>query len=61
MEQELQEILRSAIRAEQPGAGGLGTAIVALFSGSGLGFALPEMPSWTVDMISFVEDDDDFA
>jgi plasmid stability protein len=56
MEEEVREILRDATKEESNG--GLGTRIVAMFSGSGLGVDLPEMPSWKMRVPSFVEDGD---
>jgi antitoxin FitA len=58
MEEEVREILRDATREDKPDGGGLGTRIVALFSGSGLCVNLPEMPSWKMRVPSFVEDAD---
>jgi plasmid stability protein len=56
MEEEVREILREATKEDSNE--GLGTRIVALFSGSGLGIDLPEMPSWKMRVPSFVEDND---
>jgi antitoxin FitA len=65
MEEEVREILRAAAMKDGPvGGGGLGTRIVARFSGSGLGVDLPEMPGWEMRVPSFVEEidrDDDPA
>lgn len=58
MEEEVREILRDAAKEDRPLGGGLGTRIVAMFSGSGLGVDLPEMPSWKMRTPLFVEDDD---
>ncbi len=54
MEQEVREILREATKEDTNG--GLGTRIVAMFSGSGLGIELPEMPSWKMRPPLFVKD-----
>jgi plasmid stability protein len=56
MEEEVREILRDAAREDRPAGEGLGTRIVAMFSGSGLGVDLPEMPSWKMRVPSFVEE-----
>jgi antitoxin FitA len=59
MEEEVREILRYAAMQDQPdGGGGLGTRIVARFSGSGLGVDLPEMPAWEMKVPSFVDEID---
>jgi plasmid stability protein len=62
MEEEVREILRDAVKAGDANSGGLGTRIVARFSGQGLGFDLPERPEWKMRVPSFVdeiaEDDD---
>jgi plasmid stability protein len=42
MEEEAREILRNALREEEP-AGGLGTEIAALFRGRGLQEEIPEL------------------
>ncbi len=55
MEEEVREILRAAATVEEQDSGGLGTRIVARFSGSGLGVDLPEMPTWEMKVPSFVE------
>jgi antitoxin FitA len=65
MEEEVRGILREATMKDRPDSGaGLGTRIVARFSGSGLGVDLPEMPSWEMEIPSFVDEtglDDDPA
>jgi plasmid stability protein len=64
MEEEVREILRDAAKVEPSKSGGLGSEIVAMFSGSGLGVELPEMPAWEMRVPSFVyeiDPDDDPA
>ncbi len=64
MEEEVREILRDAMTKDKPEGSGLGTRIAARFSGSGLGFDLPEMPGWEMRIPSFVDEtdpDDDLA
>jgi plasmid stability protein len=65
MEEEVREILREAATKDKPEGGeGLGTRIVARFSGSALGVDLSEMPSWEMEIPSFVDEidlDDDPA
>jgi antitoxin FitA len=43
MEEEVREILRSAVGEEETPAGGLGTEIAALFSKHGLTAEIPEL------------------
>jgi len=43
MEEEVRDILRSAVNGDQPPAGGLGTEISALFAKIGLDFDIPEL------------------
>ena len=47
MEEEVREILRSAVREDAPG-GGLGTEIAALFSSNGLTTDIPELRGHTI-------------
>jgi plasmid stability protein len=64
MEEEVREILRAAAIENKPDGQGLGSRIAARFSGSGLGFDLPEMPTWEMRVPSFVDEigrDDDPA
>ena len=64
MEEEVREILRDAANVEPPKSEGLGTRIVARFSGQGLGFDLPPRPEWKMRVPSFVDEidqDDDPA
>ncbi len=64
MEEEVREILRAAANTEETNSGGLGSEIVAMFSGQGLGFELPERPKWKMRVPSFVDEigqDDDPA
>jgi len=59
MEEEVREILRDAATGDRPdGGGGLGTRIVARFSGQGLGFDLPPRPEWKMRVPSFVDESD---
>lgn len=58
MEEEVREILRDAANTRDPESGGLGSEIVAMFSGSGLGVDLPEMPGWEMNVPSFVDQSD---
>jgi antitoxin FitA len=64
MEEEVREILRDAVNVEAAKSGGLGSEIVAMFSGQGLGFELPDRPEWKMRVPSFVDEigqDDDSA
>jgi plasmid stability protein len=64
MEEEVREILRDAANVESAKSGGLGSQIVARFSGQGLGFDLPPRPEWKMRVPSFVDEidlDDDPA
>jgi plasmid stability protein len=64
MEEEVREILRGAANVESAKSGGLGSQIVARFSGQGLGFDLPPRPEWKMRVPSFVDEidqDDDPA
>jgi plasmid stability protein len=56
MEEEVREILRDAAKADDPQRGGLGTEIVAMFSGQGLGFELPKRRSRPLRPLSFDDD-----
>jgi plasmid stability protein len=64
MEEEVREILRDAANVEPAKSGGLGSQIVARFSGQGLGFDLPPRPEWKMRVPWFVDEidkDDDPA
>jgi len=56
MEEEVREILREATKAEDSKPGGLGSEIVAMFSGQGLGFEFKELRSGPLRPISFDDD-----
>lgn len=53
MEEEVREILRSAVHEEESPAGGLGTEIAALFSKTGLESEIPELRGHTIHPASF--------
>jgi antitoxin FitA len=59
MEQEAREILRNALREKQIPNRGLGSEIVALFSGQGIGLKegeeIPEWRGYAIEPISFDE------
>ena len=57
MEEEVREILREATKVEEPEQKGLGSRIVALFSGQGLGVELPAMPRHPFRPIDLGDDD----
>ena len=56
MEEEVREILRDAVKAEDTQRGGLGSEIVEMFSGQGLGFEFEELRSGPLRPISFDDD-----
>jgi len=53
MEEEVREILRSAVHEEAVPAGGLGTEISALFAKVGLDSEIPELRGHEVKPVSF--------
>lgn len=53
MEEEVREILRSAVHEEDPPSGGLGTEIVTLFSKVGLEAEIPELRGHAIQPASF--------
>jgi len=53
MEEEVRDILRSAVNGDQPPAGGLGTEIAALFGRAGLDFDIPELRGQKLKPASF--------
>ena len=53
MEAEAREILRNALREEEPPADGLGTAIAALFRNSGIAEEIPELRGHAIHPPSF--------
>jgi antitoxin FitA len=59
MEAELREILRDALRKDEAPKRGLGSEIIALFSGQGLGLKqgeeIPEWRGFPIEPISFDE------
>lgn len=57
MEEEVREILREATKTEDANPGGLGSEIVAMFSGQGLGFTLPPRRSRPLRPLKFGDDD----
>jgi plasmid stability protein len=55
MEEEVRDILRSAVNEADPPAGGLGTEIAALFAGTGIDFEVPELRGHRIKPASFDE------
>jgi antitoxin FitA len=55
MEEEVRDILRSAVKAPDFPAVGLGTEIAALFARKGLDFDIPELRGHEVEPASFDE------
>ena len=55
MEEEIRDILRSAVNAEAIPAGGLGTEISALFAKTGLDSDIPELRGHEIKPPSFEE------
>ena len=53
MEEEVRDILRSAVHEEDVPAGGLGTEISALFAKVGLDSEIPELRGHEVKPVSF--------
>ncbi|MGB7555018.1 MAG: hypothetical protein WBM04_11645 [Candidatus Korobacteraceae bacterium] len=53
MEEEVREILRSAVNQDEEPAGGLGTEIAALFAKAGLVSDIPELRGRTVKPATF--------
>ena len=53
MEEEVRDILRSAVHEEDVPAGGLGTEISALFAKAGLDSEIPELRGHEVKPVSF--------
>jgi plasmid stability protein len=53
MEEEIRDILRSAVNEEDPPAGGLGTEISALFAKVGLDSDIPELRGHEIKPASF--------
>jgi antitoxin FitA len=53
MEEEVRDILRSAVHEEDVPAGGLGTEISALFAKAGLGSEIPELRGHAIKPVSF--------
>lgn len=54
MEEEVRDILRSAVNEEDDGpAGGLGTEISALFAKTGIDFDIPELRGYALKPPSF--------
>ena len=53
MEEEVREILRSAVKSEEMPFGGLGTEISALFAKAGLEFDIPELRGQGIKPASF--------
>jgi plasmid stability protein len=53
MEEEVRDILRSAVNREEIPAGGLGTEISALFAQAGLDFDVPELRGQRLKPASF--------
>jgi antitoxin FitA len=56
MEEEVREILREAAKPENLEGSGLGSEIVAMFSGQGLGFDLPKRRSRPLRPLTFDDD-----
>ena len=55
MEEEVRDILRSAVNEVDAPSGGLGTEIATLFAGTGIDFDLPELHGHAVKPPSFEE------
>jgi plasmid stability protein len=55
MEEELREIVRSAVNEEDVPLGGLGTEISALFSDAGFNSGIPELRGHEIEPPSFEE------
>jgi plasmid stability protein len=53
MEEEVRDILRSAVRAEETPSGGLGTDISSLFVGTGLSSDVTELRGRTITPAKF--------
>jgi plasmid stability protein len=53
MEEEVREILRSAVHEEGPHSIGLGTEIAALFAKSGLATDIPELRGHSIQPVTF--------
>jgi antitoxin FitA len=53
MEEEVREILRSAVQEEEEPAGGLGTEIAALFAKAGLRSDIPELRGYAIKPATF--------
>ncbi|HEY3973622.1 MAG TPA: hypothetical protein VGM18_11495 [Candidatus Sulfotelmatobacter sp.] len=53
MEEEVRDILRSAVNTPKAPAAGLGTRIAAIFKGKGLDFEIPELRGYPVKPVSF--------
>jgi len=53
MEEEVRDILRSAVHEEDVPAGGLGTEISALFAKAGLDSEIPELRGHAIKPVSF--------
>ena len=53
MEEEVRDILRDAVKEEEPSAGGLGTAISSRFRKLGLKFDIPEFRGHKIRPVSF--------
>ncbi len=53
MEEEVRDILRSAVKTEEMPSGGLGTEISALFAKAGLDFDIPELRGQELKPASF--------
>ncbi len=53
MEEEVREILRSAVNQDEEPAGGLGTEIAALFAKAGLVSDIPELRGRTIKPVTF--------
>jgi hypothetical protein len=53
MEEEVRDILRSAVIETNSPAGGLGTEISSLFGQAGLTSDIPELRGHTIDIPSF--------
>jgi plasmid stability protein len=53
MEEEVREILRSAVNQDEAPAGGLGTEIAALSAKAGLASDIPELRDRTIKAVTF--------
>jgi len=53
MEEEVRDILRNAVKAEDSSAGGLGTGISSMFAKVGIDKDIPELRGHKIDPVNF--------